>query len=199
MNTLEELFGIEVDYYARVNFTTLREMVDALGGVDLDSRYEFTTNDGTHSFVQGMNYDMDGDAALSFARERYNLPNGDNDRVINQQIVLKAIINRCVSPAILTGYMGIMESLSDRFETSMSQKQIASLVRMQLGDGASWQMMSSSVNGYGSENYCYSAGDSLLYVMEPNYDSVNTVADFITRMQNGEVLSEEEVNAAMGR
>ena len=199
MNTLEELFGIEVDYYARVNFTTLREMVDALGGVDLDSRYEFTTRIGGYHFVEGMNYDVEGDAALSFARERYSLPNGDNDRVINQQIVLKAIINKCISPAILRGYMGIMESLSDRFETSMSQKQIASLVRMQLGDGASWQMMSSSVNGYGSENYCYSAGDSLLYVMEPNYDSVNTVADFITRMQNGEVLSEEEVNAAMGR
>ena len=199
MNTLEELFGVEVDYYARVNFTTLREMVDALGGVDLDSRYEFWTQGNAYYFVQGMNYDVDGNAALAFARERYNLPNGDNDRVLNQQIVLKAIINKCTSPAILKGYMGIMESLSDRFETSLSQSQISSLVRMQLSDGASWQIMSSSVNGYNSEDYCYSAGDSLLYVMEPNYESVNTVADFITRMQNGEVLSEAEVNAAMGR
>ena len=198
MDTLSELFDVKIDYYARVNFTTLRDMVNALGGVDLDSRYEFTTISGEY-FVQGMNYDVDGTAALAFARERYNLPNGDNDRVLNQQTVLKAIINKCTSPAILKGYMGIMESLSDRFETSLSQSQISSLVRMQLSDGASWQIMSSSVNGYNSEDYCYSAGDSLLYVMEPNYESVNTVADFIARMKNGEVLSEAEINAAMGR
>lgn len=197
MNTLAQLFDIEIDYYARVNFTTLRDMVNALGGVDLDSRYEFTTYDGTHYFVQGMNYDVDGDAALSFARERYNLPNGDNDRVMNQQIVLKAIINKCISPAILTGYMGIMESLSDSFEISLSQKQISSLVRMQLNDGSSWDIMSSKVNGTGDENYCYSSGDALLYVMNPNYDSVNTVADFIERIKNDEMVSQDEINAAM--
>ena len=197
MDTLSELFGVKIDYYARVNFTTLRDMVNALGGVDLNSRYEFTTVDGAHYFVEGMNYDVDGDAALAFARERYNLPNGDNDRVVNQQIVLKAIINKCISPAILMGYMGIMDSLSDSFETSLSQSQISSLVRMQLSDGASWEIMSSSVWGYNSSNYCYSSGDSLLYVMEPDYDSVSTVAEFITRMRNGEVLSEAEINAAM--
>ena len=196
MDTLEQVFGVDVDYYARVNFTTLRDMVNALGGVDLESRYEFTTISGEY-FVQGMNYDVDGSSALAFARERYNLPNGDNDRVVNQQTVLKAIINKCISPAILTGYMGIMDSLSDSFETSLSQSQISSLVRMQLNDGASWQIMSSSVSGFNSENYCYSSGDALLYVMEPDYDSVNEVADFINRMKDGEVLSEEEVSAAM--
>ncbi len=196
METIEHIFGVEVDYYARVNFTTLRDMVNALGGVDLESRYEFTTVSGEY-FVQGMNYDVDGSSALAFARERYNLPNGDNDRVMNQQTVLKAIINKCISPAILTGYMGIMDSLSDSFETSLSQSQISSLVRMQLNEGGSWQIMSSSVNGYNSENYCFSSGDTLLYVMEPNYDSVNTVADFITRIKNDEVVLEEEINAAM--
>ena len=95
MNTLSQLFGIDIDYYAKVNFTTLRDMVNALGGVDLDSRYEFTTISGEY-FVEGMNYGVDGSSALAFARERYNLPNGDNDRVINQQIVLKAIINKCM-------------------------------------------------------------------------------------------------------
>ena len=90
-----------------------------------------------------------------------------------------------------------MDSLSDCFETSMSQSQISSLVRMQLGDGASWEFISSSVWGYNSSNYCYSSGDSLLYVMEPDYDSVAKVADFITRIKNGEVISEAEVNAAL--
>lgn len=196
MDTLSQVFGVEIDYYARVNFTTLRDMVNALGGVDIESRYEFTTVSG-ESFVQGMNYDVDGSSALAFARERYNLPNGDNDRVLNQQTVLKAIINKCISPAILTGYMGIMDSLSDSFETSLSQSQISSLVRMQLNDGSAWDILSSKVVGTGSEDYCYSSGDALLYVMIPDYDSVNTVADFIERIKSGEIISEEEINAAM--
>lgn len=196
VDTLSELFGIEIDYYAKVNFTTLRDMVDALGGVDLESRYEFTTIGGEY-FSQGMNYGVDGSSALAFARERYNLPNGDNDRVVNQQIVLKAIINKCISPAILTGYMGIMDSLDDSFETSLSQSQIASLVRMQLNDGASWDIMSSRVIGTNDENYCYSSGSTLLYVMVPDQTSVDTVADFIERMKSGETILEDEITEAM--
>ena len=196
MNTLSQLFGIDIDYYAKVNFTTLRDMVNALGGVDLDSRYEFTTISGEY-FVEGMNYGVDGSSALAFARERYNLPNGDNDRVINQQIVLKAIINKCMSPAILTGYMGIMDSLSDSFETSLSQQQISSLVRMQLDQGSGWEILSSRVVGTGDENTCYSSGDNLLYVMVPDYSSVETVAGFINRMRSGETLSADEIAAAM--
>lgn len=196
MNTLSQLFGIDIDYYAKVNFTTLRDMVNALGGVDLDSRYEFTTISGEY-FVEGMNYGVDGSSALAFARERYNLPNGDNDRVINQQIVLKAIINKCMSPAILTGYMGIMDSLSDSFETSLSQQQISSLVRMQLDQGSGWEILSSRVVGTGDENTCYSSGDNLLDVMVPDYSSVETVAGFINRMKSGETLSADEIAAAM--
>lgn len=196
MNTLAQLFCIDIDYYAKVNFTTLRDMVNALGGVDLDSRYEFTTISGEY-FVEGMNYGVDGSSALAFARERYNLPNGDNDRVINQQIVLKAIINKCMSPAILTGYMGIMDSLSDSFETSLSQQQISSLVRMQLDQGSGWEILSSRVVGTGDENTCYSSGDNLLYVMVPDYSSVEMVAGFINRMKSGETLSADEIAAAM--
>ena len=198
MDTLSQLFGVSVDYYAKVNFTTLRDMVNALGGVDLDSVYEFTTISGEY-FVQGMNYGVDGSSALDFARERYNLPNGDNDRVMNQQIVLKAIINKCLSPAILTGYMGIMDSLSDSFETSLSQQQISSLVRMQLNDGAGWDIMSSRVVGTGNDTdyTCYSSGDQILYVMIPDENSVATAADFINRVKNGETISQEEIAASM--
>jgi anionic cell wall polymer biosynthesis LytR-Cps2A-Psr (LCP) family protein len=144
-----------------------------------------------------MNYDVDGSSALAFARERYNLPNGDNDRVINQQIVLKAIINKCMSPAILTGYMGIMESLSDSFETSLSQQQISSLVRMQLNDGASWDILSSRVVGTGDEGTCYSSGDSQLYIMIPDDNSVTTAADYINRVKAGETVTQEEITAGL--
>ncbi len=196
MDTLSELFGVEINYYAKVNFTTLRDMVDALGGVDLESRYDFTTISNEH-FDLGMNYNVDGSSALAFARERYNLPNGDNDRIINQQIVLSAIINKCTSPAILTGYMGIMDSLSDYFETSLSQEQIASLVKMQLNDGASWTILSSAVSGTGDENVCYSAGDQLLYVMVPNYSVVNKAAEYIEAVKAGELLDQDTITQGL--
>lgn len=68
---------------------------------------------------------------------------------------------------------------------------------MQLDEGGSWEMISSRVVGYNDNGYCYSSGDTLLYVMTPNYDSVEAIAGFINRMKDGEVISEEEVNAAM--
>ena len=90
-----------------------------------------------------------------------------------------------------------MYSLSDSFETSLSQQQISSLVRMQLDQGSGWEILSSRVVGTGDENTCYSSGDNLLYVMIPDYTSVETVAGFINRMKNGETLSADEVAAAM--
>ena len=144
-----------------------------------------------------MNYNVDGSSALAFARERYNLPNGDNDRVMNQQIVMKAILNKCMSPAILTGYMGIMESLSNSFETSLSQQQISSLVRMQLDSGAGWDILSSAVVGSGSEATCYSSGDNMLYVMIPDETSVETAAGFINQIKNGEIISQEDISGAL--
>ncbi len=186
--TLENLFGITIDYTARVNFTTLIEMVDALGGIDVNSMYDFQTISGEY-FSEGMNYGLSGTDALAFARERYNLPNGDNDRVIDQQAVLKGILDKLTSPAILTGYMGIMDSVSGSFQTSLSDKQISSLVKMQLGDGASWNIQSYAVSGAGDTQACYSSGDEALYVMWPDDDSVSTAVTYINQVLAGENVS----------
>lgn len=173
MATLSQLYGIQIDYYVRVNFTTLKKIVDALGGVNVYSEYEFTTHykNGGYDIKKGYNQ-LNGKVALAFARERYNLPGGDEQRGRNQQAMLKAMIEKACSPAILTGYMGIMNSLEGSFETNMSMNQIASLVKMQLSDGAGWDIEMQSVTGTTGSQACYSAGYQRLSVMYENLESI---------------------------
>lgn len=102
MKTLEKLYDTNLDFYARVNFTSLITMVDALGGVDVESEYAFTTSEDSGlvmDVVQGTNH-FNGKQALAFSRERQNVPGGDNQRGKDQQAVITAMIKKMVSPAI---------------------------------------------------------------------------------------------------
>ena len=173
MDTLSWIYGVEIDYYARVNFDTLKKVVNALGGVDVYSEYEFTTHykNGGYEIKQGYNH-MNGKVALAFARERYNVPGGDEQRGRDQQAVLKAIIEKAMSPSILTGYMGILESISGSFETNMRRNQIANLVKMQLADGAKWDIEMQSVTGTTGPERCYSTGWQRLSVMHQDDNSI---------------------------
>lgn len=192
MDTLSQLYGIRIDYYVRVNFDTLKKVVNALGGVDVYSEYEFTTHykNGGYEIKKGYNY-MDGKTALAFARERYNVPGGDEQRGRDQQAVLKAILEKAMSPSILTGYMGLMDSLSGSFETNMSMNQIASVVKMQLADGASWDIKSQSVTGTTSSEVCYSTGWQRLSVMFSDEASVYAARKKILEV-GGTALTESD-------
>lgn len=180
IDTLTQLYGIQIDYYARVNFTTLRNLVDALGGINVYSEYEFTTHykNGGYDIKQGYN-EMNGKVALAFARERYNVPGGDEQRGRDQQAVLRALLEKAMSPSILTGYMGIIDSIEGNFETNMSMNQIASLVKMQLGDGASWDMETQNATGATGMEACYSSGYQRLSVMYENFDSIVKARDLM--------------------
>ena len=129
MSTLENLYGIDITYYARVNFTSLVTIVDALGGVDVNSEYAFEA--GGYQFQQGINT-LNGDQALAFSRERYSFTEGDNQRGRNQEAVLTAILQKAMSPAILTNANQIIASVSDSVETNMTQEDMAKFINMQL-------------------------------------------------------------------
>ena len=137
MATLGQLYDTTIDFYARVNFTSLVEMVDALGGVDVYSEQAFTTSEDTGlvmNVVQGENH-FNGQQALAFSRERMNVDGGDFQRGKNQQAVITAMIKKAVSPAILVGANGILNSVSGNVDTNMSQDQIQTLIKTQLSDG----------------------------------------------------------------
>ena len=153
MATLGQLYDTTIDFYARVNFTSLVEMVDALGGVDVYSEQAFTTSEDTGlvmNVVQGENH-FNGQQALAFSRERMNVDGGDFQRGKNQQAVITAMIKKAVSPAILVGANGILNSVSGNVDTNMSQDQIQTLIKTQLSDGGAWNIKSVAAEGTGDQ------------------------------------------------
>ena len=167
MATLENIYGIDISYYARVNFTSLIKIVDALGGVDVNSEYTFTTTHGKYQIQQGINH-MDGETALGFSRERYSFEDGDNQRGKNQEAVLTAILKKAMSPAILMNASQIIDTVGDSVETNMTQDEMAKFINMQLSDGADWIIESQAATGTGDNQACFSSGSQLLYVMWPD-------------------------------
>lgn len=174
MAALENLYGVELSYYAKVNFTSLIKIVDALGGVDVESEYAFSA--GGYSFSEGINH-LDGDAALAFSRERYSFSDGDNQRGKNQEAVLAAIIKKASSPAVLASANKILASISKSVETNMTQDEMAQLINMQLSDGGDWDVESQAASGTGDTQSCYSSGSQQLYVMWPDEAVVGELSD----------------------
>ena len=196
MNILGNLYGVEVAYYVRVNFDGLVEIVDALGGIDVMSEYEFTTRnmeipneDGTgyyydsYSFEEGMNH-LDGRAALAFSRERYSFAAGDIQRGKNQMAVIKAIVDKATSSSALANYQKVLDAVSDAFITNLSYNDIAGLIKLQQKNMTGWNITTYSVYGEGGTDYTYSGGNA--YVMYPDYDLVNTAQNLIQAVYNGE-------------
>lgn len=182
MRTLEQLYGIDISYYARVNFSSLIKIVDTLGGVDVDSDFDFDAQ-GYH-FQKGMNH-LDGDQALAFSRERYSFEDGDNQRGKDQQKVLTAILNKAMSPAILSNASALIADVSDSVQTNMTQEEMAKFIKMQLNDGASWTIESAAASGNGDTQACYSSGDQPLYVMWPDEAVVQSISAKMNEILNG--------------
>lgn len=182
MNTLEQVYGIKLDYYVRVNFTSVEKFVDLLGGVDVYSAYNFSA--GGYSFKKGMNH-MDGKKALRFARERHAFAAGDHQRGRDQMELIKGVIAKMQTPAVLSNFSGIMNTISGNFQTNMTMDQLASLCRMQLDSGASWTIDTYAVSTNGAYNYCYSYKGSKLYVGYIVGDSVREATAKMRDVMNG--------------
>ena len=191
MDTLGNLYGVDVQHYIRINFAGFINVIDALGGVDVYSDQAFTSvgSPGYYdptTFVEGWNH-LDGKAALAFARERHAFKTGDVQRGINQMKVIDAMLNKIKSPALLMGFTKILDAVSDSFVTSLSQNQISALVRMQLSDFAEWNIERYTVTGTsGSSTKCYSAKGQKLYVMKPDENSVAKAKEMIAAVMGGE-------------
>lgn len=195
MDTLESIYGCDIDYYVRVNFSSLINIVDALGGVTVYSDYDFTAIDGRH-FNQGAN-DLDGESALMFARERYAFENGDFQRGRDQQLLLTAMIQKAMSPAILTRYADLMASLQDSFATNMPQDSITGLIKMQLGDGSDWNIVTMAASGTTDTQFCYSLNDTASVVI-PDETSVSACKIMLDKLYNGEILEDPSQTTVTG-
>ena len=171
VSTVENLLDTDIDYYVKVNFTTVVKLVDALGGIRVNSDYSFST--GSYNFVAGENY-LNGEEALAFSRARYAFSSGDRQRVKNQQAVITGILQKATSStSILSGYNDILSSLEYNIETNFSSKEITSLVKMQLDNMSSWSIERYSLNGSGNSTPVYSMPNSYVYVMVPDQSTVD--------------------------
>lgn len=164
--TLEDLYGVKVDYYLRVNFTSLTQIVDVLGGVDVYSDVAF------RSYHVGYNH-MNGAQALEFSRERHSFAEGDRQRGKDQQRVIEAIVAKLSDPKNAVNYQAILGSLQGAIQTNMSRDELSQLARQQLDGMKRWQTESISVDGAGATAPTYSMGAQPLYVMVPDQATVD--------------------------
>ena len=173
VKAVEKLLDIEINYYAKVNFSTIEGIIDAIGGVDVDVEKGFTTSNGVYTFKKGINH-MNGAKALRFARERKVFSSGDVQRVKNQQKVFSAILSKVTSStALITGYTDILDSVKKNFSTNLDTKSINRLVKMQLNDMRGWSIESQNLVGTGASKKTFTFPKMKLYVMERNEESVN--------------------------
>lgn len=193
ISTIEDFLDVEINYFARTNFMGMTNIIDALGGVTIDSDYAFTTLHGNYDIVKGEN-EMDGDKAVCFVRERYALPGGDFDRGKNQQKLLKALLDKAMSPKIITNFNNILTAIEGSFETDMGSKEIKSLLNMQLNDMAEWTVYNVQVDGSGYKTTeTASMPGSSVYVMKPYMKKVKRIKTIIDKVEQGETISEEDI------
>ena len=185
IHTLENLYGIDLNYYARLNFTSFLKLIDLLGGVDVYNDQEFTAHTNGKFYPVG-NVHLDSEQALGFVRERYSLADGDRDRGRNQQKVIVAIIQKLTSSEALKNYSDIIQGLQDSLQTNMPIETMMDLVNAQLGSGGSYKVNSQDLKGTGRMGLpSYAMPDSNLYMMEIDDSSLAAAKSAIQDVMEG--------------
>ncbi len=197
MEALENLYGIDIDYYVKINFLGSKSIVDALGGITIDSEVEFTNGEDAapvaYHFVKGEN-ECDGDMTIAFARERHAFKkDGDFQRGRNQTAVIKGIIQKATSPAILTRYSAVMDAVSDLFLTNIPNKAITDLVKMQLSNNTPWNIQSYGINGSTDEyRHLEVVGAYNASIVLPYVDDIKNASAMMNKVLAGEVFDVDE-------
>ena len=193
INTIQDLLDMEINYFVRTNFSGMTNIVDALGGITVESDEEFDTLHGNYHIVKGLN-EMDGDMALCFVRERKRLKAGDFARGRNQQKVLSALIDKALSPKIITNFDRILTALEGTFETDMTSDEIRSLLNMQLDDMADWNIINVQIEGEYYDCYeTYSMYGTKSDVMKPFNSHIKRVRKLINKVEEGKKIADSEL------
>ena len=182
---MENLYDIELNYYARLNFTSFLKLIDLLGGVDVYNDQEFTSRHGNYHFPVG-NVHLDSEQALGFVRERYSLANGDGDRGRNHQKVIAAIIQKLTSAEALKNYDAIIQGLQSSVQTNMPPETMVGLVNSQLANGGKYTVTTQDLKGTGRMDLpSYAMPDSALYMLEVDQNSLEASKTAIKDIMEG--------------
>ena len=189
----EDLLNIEIDHYVKINFSTVTQFIDAIGGIDVYSEYEFTpVKKKDWTVKKGMNH-MNGKEALAFARERKSFIDGDIQRIKNQQAVFEAIIKKSAnSKTLLLNYSKILSSLKKYFEMSFNSSEVKSLIKYQILKSPDWKIYKNTLIGGDLTIPTYSTGSTPVYVMSQNQESIDDAKKLINGIMNGNTISKDD-------
>ncbi len=179
IQTIEDLLSNSINYYVKINFTSFTKIIDAIGGIDIEVPFAFSANyqeeDGSYvyyDFQEGMQH-LNGEEALAYSRERYNLREGDVGRAKHQQQVIEAMVKQCLSAKILTNYASIIGAIEGNFATNLELANITSFIQKQIKEMPTWTIEKQVLTGIDSSELTYTFPKGYGYVMLPSEDSVN--------------------------
>lgn len=187
VNTLSDFYDIDIDFYARLNFTTFINIVEKLNGITVDVPVSFCEQTSSRESDKKIclkkgRQTLNGEEALALSRTRHTIAGGDRGRIENQMLVLRAIIDKAISPSIIVNYNSLLNSVGDSLITNIDQKSITKLIKKQIKDGTGWDMKTYSVTGTDSNSTTYSTGKAIAYVMKPNEESVLEAKKLLDRI-----------------
>lgn len=183
--TLEQLLDVRIDHDVKICFSTVVELVDMLGGIDIDNPNEFTSLYGKYDFQKGRIH-LNGDQALGYARERYSFAAGDRERGRNQMRVISGVIKKVgSSPSLIARYPQMLRLLASTFETDLPASALKAFARYQLSEGPRWNVYAFSLDGPTGTEMSPELGApaSVMYIDE---DTVKLAAVNIAAVKNGE-------------
>lgn len=191
LKTLSDLYDEQIDYYVRINFTSFVKIVDTLGGITVNVPGSFCEQDSKRSHANEIclskgTQTLNGEQALALARNRHAFQEGDRARGEHQMLILESIINKALSPNIITKYSSILNALKGRVTTNMTGNEMINFAKKQIKDKSSYTFKSVSVTGKDSKGTCYSAGNATAYVMEPDKDTVDNAIKEINSLVSSE-------------
>jgi len=195
IGAVKELTGLQMNYYVKVNYSTVMKLVDSIVGIDVVSEYTFTTShmgstpgfsrSNGITFKKGKNH-LNGKEALAFARERHAFADGDVQRNKDQQLVMQAILKKISSSkTLIMKYSGILGGIQNYMKTNFTGEEIRDLIKMQVRDMPSWSIEKQNLTGTGSAAICYSTGlDTTPSIIIPDQSSVNKAVEKINRIKD---------------
>ena len=187
MSTIEDFMNVDIDHYIKVNFNALVKLVDAVGGITIynELNHGFTTFNDSKCYIKPGNNDVNGRCALAFARERFAYSTGDIHRGENQQQVLEKLINKISSSkTLISNYSNILQALDGSFNTSLTQEDISSLVKMQLNNMTKWNITKYNITGTKSSGLTYSWPKEVTHIMLPDQSKLDEAKKLIDEVLN---------------
>lgn len=195
MGTLENVYDVNIDHYLRINFTGFTNMIDILGGVEVEIPFNMHTSGAEGIYLKKGLQTLNGHQALLFARERNSFGDGDHQRGRNQMMIIEKVLKKAMSPALLANYTSILSELEANTQTNFTSAEISYLVKHQLDKMPDWNIVTTEVTGEGASRICYSIPGQYLSVCLPDEASIASAKSKIQDVLEGRIIGESEPSA----